>query len=451
VKTFDLLVLGSGPSGGQVAKRCADAGWSVGMIEARDFGGNCALRGCNPKKVLVRAAEVVDWARRSDGRLCKTDGIGIDWKSLIEFTTEFTDGVPESSHEKFASAGVELFQGKPRFVDPNHIQIGDETIHAHKIAIAVGARPSTLDFPGSEHVMLSDEFLTQPEIGKRILFIGGGYISFEFAHVANRADSDVVIVEHGDRPLKAFEPTLVNCLLDKMKRIGIETRCNAEVVEVKALPTGEFEVSISSNGSPSQTTVDAVFHGAGRVPNLDGLQLEKANIAYDDRDGIAVDEFLRNPGNPNVFATGDCAATGQPKLTPIANQQGFAVSESLLTGQFIKPEYGFVPAVVFSVPALATVGMTEESARESGKDYRIEEDDLSASGAVRKVCETHARYKLVVDKESDQILGAHLVGPAAAETINLFALAMNQQMTARDLKSMLFVFPTFAAGVRSMV
>lgn len=451
LKTFDLLVIGSGPSGGRVAKKCAEAGWKVGLAESRDFGGNCALRGCNPKKVLVRAAELVDWATRSDGRLCQSNGIRIDWKQLSAFMREFTESVPAKSREKFQSSGIQLFSESPRFIGPDRLKIGNEIVTSKKMLIAVGSRPRSLDFPGSQHVLTSDQFLELNTLGDHILFIGGGYISLEFAHVVNRAGSNVTIVERGKLPLKSFAPSLVECLVDRSRKSGIDFRFESSVNEIVKQPGGKLRVSIQSDEGHELIEVDCVVHGAGRIPNLDELDLKKGEVEFSDEQGVTVDKYLRSPTNPDIFATGDCAATGQPGLTPIANQDAFAVTRSLLGEELCQPDYGAIPSVVFTIPALAKVGLTEESAATNGLKFRMEEGDWSQSGSVRKVCETHARYKLLIDEDSDRILGAHLLGPAAAETINLFALAINHQLTTKDLKSVLFAFPTFAADVRTMV
>ncbi|MCL4110397.1 UNVERIFIED_CONTAM: hypothetical protein GTU68_025409 [Idotea baltica] len=194
-----------------------------------------------------------------------------------------------------------------------------------------------------------------------------------------------------------------------------------------------------------------VVHGAGRIPAVDGLNLEAGEVEFTEH-GIEVNDYLQSISNPNVFAAGDVVATKQPKLTPVANQQGRTISRNLLAGENKHlPDYGVVPRIVFTIPPLAAVGLTEEQAGQQGLDFELREGDMSTWGSVRKVCGTCAAYKILVDNGTDQILGAHLLGPHAADCINLFALAMKFGLTATNIKSTLFAFPTFSSDIRNML
>jgi len=451
MEKFDLIVIGSGPSGGRVAMRCAEKGWNVAIAESRSFGGNCALRGCNPKKVFVHAAEVVAAARQSHGKLCDAGAIKIEWPNLLAWKNEFTQPVPESSRKKFEDAGITLFDAAPKFVARNTLEIDGNRYQSKHILIAVGGKPAELEFEGAQYMTLSDQFMELKELPKRIVFVGGGYISTEFACVARHADSEVTILQRGARPLKGFEAFTVDKFVSKATDIGISIQCEVKVTEVVKHHHGSFEVSYEDGSGQQTIEADLVVHGAGRIPNLEGLELAQGEVEFDPKKGVNVDEFLRSVSNPIVFASGDCAATGKARLTPTANQQGFVISSTMLTGEETLPDYGPIPKVCFSIPPIASVGMTEESAERTGADYRIQSGDMSDWGSVRKVCESHAAFKLVIDKQSDKILGAHLLGPSAAETINLFAIAMRAGMTARDLKATLLAFPTFSSDVRQMV
>jgi glutathione reductase (NADPH) len=188
-RAFDVIVIGTGSAASAVASRCRDAGWQVAIVDSRPFGGTCALRGCDPKKVLVGAAEAVDWTRRMQGRGIQAEKVQIDWPELMRFKRSFTEPIPLRREDEFAKAGIAAFHGRARFGGPTTVQVGEETLEGRHVVIAAGEGPADLGIPGAEHLTTSDQFLELNELPRRILFIGGGYIAFEFAHVAARAGS----------------------------------------------------------------------------------------------------------------------------------------------------------------------------------------------------------------------------------------------------------------------
>ena len=451
MKKVDLLVIGTGPAGGRVAKKCAEAGWDVAIAESREFGGTCALRGCNPKKVLVHAAEVVDAARRSAGKLCDVDDIKINWSQLIEFKQSFVKDIPKNSREKYEDKGIKTYLGSPRFISETQLVIEEETIEPKHVLIATGSKPRPLGIDGEEHVITSDEFLNLSDLPKRVVFIGGGYISFEFAHVAIRADSEVTILQRGERPLAGFDEDVVAHLVRKSNELGMQIHTNATATAIKKDASGQLTVAFEIDGKPETMEADLVVHGAGRVPNLEELDLEKGNVEFDTSKGVIVDDYLRSRSNPMVLAAGDCAATSAAALTPTASAEGYAAEQTLLTGTDTEANYGPVPAVAFTVPPIASVGLTEVQAKEQNRKFRVSESDISDWGSVRKVCETVGYYKVLIDESSDEIIGAHLIGPGSGETINLFTVAMRAKLAAKDLPSLSLAFPTFSYNIRQMV
>lgn len=449
-QTFDLVVLGSGPAASRIATACAESK-NVAVVESRTLGGTCALRGCNPKKVLARAAELIGWTERSDSELINRGKAQIDWQQLIEFTRSFTEPVTPSTRKKYADAGITVFEGTPRFVDESTLAVGDELLRATNFVIATGARPADLDISGSELVTTSDDFFEIEELPRRVLFVGGGYISTEFAHVARRAGAEVTIVDRNARPLQQFDPDLVDRLVESMRNdLGITMITGSAVKTVSQQSDGSFSVEIDSAKGTQTLEFDLVVHGGGRVPSLDGLDLEVGGVDVC-TEGIVVNEYLQSVSNPLVYAAGDCAATGQPKLTPIANEEGRTVVKNLTNERTSTADYGSVPQAVFSVPALASVGLTEADAGKQNLQFEVRKGDMSNWGSIRKVGQHAAAYKILIEKQSDRVLGAHLLAVHAAETINLFAMAMKHGLTATDVKSVLFVFPTFASDVRSML
>lgn len=446
----DLLVIGTGPAASRVARKCADAGWSVAVAEKREYGGTCALRGCNPKKVFVRAAELLDWARRANGKLIHCEDARINWPDLAGFKREFTQAIPEKSEQSFQALGIATLHGTARFLDHQVVQVGETTVEARHILIATGAKPAPLEFKGHEHVAFSSDFMNLEQLPSRILFLGGGYISFEFAHVAVRAGAQVTIVEQSDRMLRQFSSKLVDRLAAYSDSLGINQITNASVKSIHKNGDGSFELTIDEDGVSRQLTADLVVHGAGRVPDLNGLDLPAGSVESSSS-GVLVDEFMRSRSNPAVFAAGDCVSSDQPPLTPVANQQARAIAQTLLTGTPHTPDYGIVPSAVFTVPALAAVGLTRQQATQQGKDFDVQHGNMTDWSSVKKVVGPCAEYEILIEKQSGQILGAHLLGPGAAETINLFALAMKFELSASSLKSVLMTFPTFASDIREML
>lgn len=447
-RRFDLVVIGTGTAASTVAGRCRKAGWTVAVIDELPFGGTCALRGCDPKKVLVGGAEAIDWAQRLAGNGIRHSDLRIDWPKLMRFKRAIIADVPERKEEGFRSAGIDVFHGHAQFTGPTTLEIDGDTLEAEHVVIASGAKPAPLGISGEALLTTSTQFLELDEIPRRIVFVGGGFISFEFAHVAIRCGAQVTILHRGPRPLLRFDSDLVDRLVDKSRSLGIDVRLDTSVTSVERLTSGL--VVIGQHGEDeAQFQADLVVHGAGRVPAIDGLDLAVAGVDAVGR-RIMLNEFLQSVSNPAVYAAGDAAAAG-PALTPVAGYEGAVVAGNLLKGNHVRADYSIVPSVAFTVPPLATVGHTEESARQRGLRFRANLIDTSAWYSSRRVGETHSGSKVLIEEESGRILGAHLLGPSADEMINLFAMAMRTGMTKWQVKEMLFAYPTHASDMGYMV
>lgn len=442
---LDLIVIGTGAGGGQAASVCRDAGWSVAIIDDQPFGGTCVLRGCDPKKMLRRAAEVVNSAQAmADAGV--SGAPTIDWPALMKFKRTFTDGVPESNEKWYADAGIRALHGTATFVDEGTIAVGDERLSARHFVIASGAKPFALGIKGEEHVATSTEFLDLDELPARILFIGGGFISMEFAHIAARAGAEVVVLEMAGRPLPAFEPELVDALVERTRSEGVDVRMNAAVESVESRD-GKYIVTAQVGAAPEIFETDLVVHGAGRAPALDELDLEAAGVQRV-RGGVEVNEYLQSVSNPRVYAAGDATASGGPPLTPVGGAEGRAAADNLLNGNRTKLDYNAIPFVVFTIPPLARVGMLESEARDAGIDVEVTSSEMSGWYYVRRVREPAALAKVVVEKASGRILGAQILGPEADEMINLFALTMRAGLKAPDLKDLIATYLSAASNVQ---
>jgi len=446
---FDVIVIGTGSAGATVAHRCRRAGWTVAVIDKRPFGGTCALRGCDPKKVLVGAAEAVDWCRRMQGRGVIADNVRLDWPALMRFKRTFTDPVPADREQSFREAGVVMYHGIARFVNPTTIRVSEETFTGRHIVIAAGARPQTLRIPGEEHLTTSEQFLALEALPRRILFVGGGYIAAEFAHVAARAGAEARIVHRGPRPLERFDPDLVAQWQRATEEAGVRLELDTTVLAVERRGD-EFVIQTQRNGASQSFTADLVVHTAGRVPELDDLDLASGHVDARDR-GVRVSQYLQSVSNPVVYAGGDSAANGALPLTPVAGLDGRIIAANLLKGNHETPDYSAVPTVVFSIPPLAAVGLTEASARAQGMRFAVNHQDTSDWYSSRRIGHRYSSYKVLIEEGTGRILGAHLFGPHADEVINLFALAMRFGVPATEMKRVLYAYPSNSDDVSYMV
>jgi len=413
------------------------AGWKVAITDEQPYGGTCAVKGCIPKKVLIGAAEVIERANAM-----KNNGISGDlrivWPDLIRFKRTFTDSVPITRKETFAKEGIDTFHDHARFLGRNTLQIGDKALSTRFIGIATGAVPSKLGIPGEEFVKTSDEFLAMESLPERIFFIGGGIISFELAHVAAKAGAKVTILHRSGRVLKEFDPFLVDILMQAMKESGIEILTDMPVASIeKSAET--FLVHAGKVGKKVFET-DMVVHGAGRVPNTAGLDLNAGGVAVDER-GIAINQYLQSISNQSVYVAGDANARGKP-LSPVATMEGRAAARNMIHGTTIVPDYQAVPSVVFVSPLLASVGLREDQVAIREIPPFIHKKETPDWYSVRRVGITRSGYKILTEGKSGKIMGAHLLGYNADEMINVFALAIRTGLTLGDLQEMAWAYPT---------
>jgi glutathione reductase (NADPH) len=445
--SYDLIVIGTGTAASVAAYQCREAGWRVAVVDHLPFGGTCALRGCDPKKILVRAAESVDHARRMRGK-----GVAgaptIAWSELIEFKRTFTGPVPRDREKGFAEGGIDAFHGRAKFQSDRSVAIDNEVIDGRFILLGVGAVPMRLGITGEEFLITNTEFLELEHLPKRVVLLGGGYIAAEFAHIAARAGADVTILEQMERMLTPFDPDLVAWLMEKFREIGVDLKLNTRVTGI-AKDGNSFVVRAQSNGQEQTIAADIVVHAAGRAPDLEPLDLPAAGVAAANG-RLKLNEYLQSETNPAVYAAGDAAGKGPP-LTPVAARDGRVVAANMLRGNHLKPNYHGVASVAFTIPPIASVGLSEKQAREQGIEFRVHKENTFDWYTARSVGESTYGFKVLIENGTERILGAHLVGPHADEVINVFALAIRKELTARDLEDAVFAYPTACSDVHYML
>ena len=446
-QSFDLIVIGTGSAGKTVAEAAREAGKTVAIVDKQPFGGTCSQRGCDPKKILVGAAEIVARSSQMTGK--GIDSVpAIDWADLMAFKKTFTDSIPKNTETKFADEGITSFHGAATFTGTKTVRVGAEELTAKHIVIAAGARPQPLDIPGEDLLIDSTDFLSLPALPRKIVLVGGGYIAFEFANIAARVGASVTIIHRGKRPLEGFDADVVAFLVKAMEGVGIRFVLDAAVTGV-AEKNDVLTVHYRQAGKDHTMSTNLVVHAAGRVADVAELALDKAGVDIGKK-GITVNKHLQSVSNPAVYACGDVADKGLP-LTPVAGYEGRVVSENILHGNTQTVDESPVPTTVFTVPPLASIGLTEEQARNEGKDITVLCQETSDWYSSRRINDPVSGFKTIVDRHTGQILGAHLLGTGSEEVINLFALAMKHGIPAKALRSTIFAYPTHSSDLSYML
>lgn len=448
IKEFDVFVIGTGNAGKNVAFACAKAGMKVAIADNRRYGGTCANRGCDPKKVIVGVAEAQAGIDKLVGHGFDTSP-KINWEDVQKFKARFTDAVPAVNEKRLKEAGITLYHQSPRFLDENSLSVEGKTVLVKKVVIATGLVPLELKIQGREHLLTSDDFLNLPELPKEMVFVGGGYIALEFAHVAVRCGVKVTIIQSGNNPLKAFDEDLTKKLIESSESVGIRFILHARVDEVEKFQKN-YRVYYKVGDKRESVDTEMVFNTAGRVPALQGLDLENGNVKFE-KGGVSVNAYLQNPDNPNVYACGDVSASGSLALTPISHLESKVVIDNLLKEKSAKLKIPVTPSVVYSIPQMAKVGLSEKEAAAQGYDYSVRYEEIEKWFSAKHKNEKVYAYKVLIDKKTDLILGAHLIGYEVGGVINLFTMAIQEAMTATQVREMIFAYPTRSHDIKSML
>lgn len=431
MENYDVVVAGAGTGGQTAAQHLRQAGLKVAVAEKSDLpGGVCALAGCQAKKWFYEAAETVARSRHLSGKGITTPAVA-DWGAVRNEKNRFTAGIPDSTVEGLYSAGIDFLEGAVRFTAPRTLTVNGTPVQTRFVVLATGARPMDLPIDGADHLITSDRFLDLPALPRRIVFVGGGFISFEFAHFAARLGPEkraIHILEAADRTLAPFDGEMVDLLVEASAREGISVSTGDAVVHVRPEKSG-FMVTTASG---RQLETDLVVHGAGRVADVQGLDPAAAGITVTNR-GIVVDDQMRT-SNPRVFAVGDCAATVQ--LARVADFEAGVAARCILAdmdqGEDDHMDYRFVPSVLFTYPQYAMVGATEAALKHSGIGHVKSFGKSLRWPTYRRVGMETAAYKILADP-AGKLLGAHFISDNAAGLVNTVRLAMVAGLTAEDL------------------
>lgn len=431
MKELDVLIIGAGTAGQTAAFDLVTEGYSVAVVDnSGEPGGTCALHGCQAKKWFYELTEVAARCRHLQG-IGITHLPSVSWQHVLEAKNEFTSGIPQGTIANLKGNGIEYIEGEAVFADADIVQINGTSLRPRYTIIATGAIPMSLPIEGSEHMISSNDFLDLEKLPKRITFIGGGFISFEFAHFAARLGSDpneVYILEVMDRPLGPFDAEMVGELVKASRADGIQVRTGIEIQSFSRGTNG-FVVTLKSG---ERIETDLIVHGAGRTANIEGLNLEAAGVSFNRR-GIEVNDHMTT-SNPKVFAIGDSAATLQ--LARVADNEAHTAAATIIArdnqGSSASIDYSATPAMLFTYPMLGMVGKTEDDLIKAGTKYWMSFDKELSWPTYRRVGMKYAAYKILVDADN-KILGAHILSDNATGLINTFKQAMLDGITVQEL------------------
>ena len=444
--TYDVIILGGGNAGSGVSAIVHEAGKKIAFVEERDFGGTCQNRGCTPKKVLVAATHALHEIEMAATHGIKVGKPKLDWAKLIRREKDMISFIP-GAMEGLAEKRGDVFKWSAKFTGPNAVEVNGRVLEGENIVIATGSKPRPLPIPGAEHMITSDEVLSEESQPGEVVFIGGGVIAMEFSHVYARAGTKVTILEVMERLLPRVEADAVAAVQTESERIGVTVKTSVAVKEITKT-NGKLQVVYEHDGKEMTLNADRVVNGAGRIANVDTLDLDAGNVKHD-RVAVEIDEYLRSTTNPSVWVCGDSLVTSA-QLSPIATYEGRIVGQNIVNGPTVKPDYTVIPSCIYTVPALSTVGLTEQEAKNKGLDVKVFTNYMTDWFSGKSYAETVAWAKVLVDEGEDRIVGAHLVGHQGEELIHLFSLAMRHGIPASKLKDDMFAFPTFSSDVKNL-
>ncbi len=436
---FDLFVIGAGSGGVRAARFAAGYGARVAVAESRYLGGTCVNVGCVPKKLLVYGAHYAEDIGQAQGYGWTIDGATFDWKTLIANKDREIQRLNGIYKNLLIDSGVTLLQAHARLVDAHTVEVEGRHYSAEHILIATGGWPFVPEIPGREHAITSNEAFYLDEVPRRVLVVGGGYIAVEFASIFHGCGADTKLLYRGELFLRGFDGSLRDHLKDELIKKNIDLQFNADIARIDKQADGSLLATLQDGRA---LEADCILYATGRRPMLDGLGIENANVTLDERGFISVDEQFRT-STSSILAIGD--VIGRIQLTPVALAEGMAVARQLFKPDEYRPvDYNTIATAVFSLPNMATVGLTEEEARKQGHkvvlfESRFRPMKLTMTGSLER-----SLMKLVVDAETDKVLGCHMAGPDAGEIMQGMAVALKAGATKRIFDDTVGIHPTAA-------
>ncbi|ONM44970.1 glutathione-disulfide reductase [Halopseudomonas pachastrellae] len=436
---FDLFVIGAGSGGVRASRMAAGFGARVAVAEDRYLGGTCVNVGCVPKKLFAYAAHFAEDMEDAAGYGWNLTADGFDWPRLVANKNAEISRLNGIYRNLLTSAGVKLLEGRARILDSHHVEVSGQKYSAERILIATGGWPFIPEFPGREHVISSNEVFFLEQLPKRVMVVGGGYIAIEFAGIFHGLGCETTQLYRGDLFLRGFDQGVREHMANVLRDKGLDLRFNSDVARIDRNNDGSLKVQLD-NGEQLET--DLVLYATGRRPHVDDLGLENTAVELDDKGNIRVNEHYQTTDSA-IFAIGD--VTDTVELTPVALAEGMALARWLYKRDEYRPvDYNDIPTAVFCIPNIATLGLSEEAARKKGHKLKIFESRFRAMRNTLAGRGEQSFMKLIVDQQSDQVLGVHMVGPEAGEIVQGLAVAVKAGATKAVFDATLGIHPTAA-------
>ncbi|CAK9039474.1 Glutathione reductase (GR) (GRase) [Durusdinium trenchii] len=444
---YDLFTIGAGSGGVRASRLASTYGARVGVAEEYRVGGTCVIRGCVPKKFLVYASEYGHGFKDAEGYGWSAENVSFDWSKLIQNKDDEIDRLNGIYIRNLKNAGAEIFQSRAVLKDKHTVHLVDENrdVTAEKILIATGGAPWVDEtVPGHDLGITSNEAFHLENLPKHVVVAGGGYIAIEFACIFRGLGCDVCLVYRGEDILRYFDTDVSVQVHAELKRQGIRVITQAVFEKIEKLDGEDKRVHLS-NGA--QIDTDLIFWAVGRKPATKGLGLENAGVELNKNGAVIVDEYSKSSVD-NIYAVGD--VTDRVNLTPVAIREGAAFAETTYNNNPQKMDYTFIPKAVFSQPPVGSVGYAEHEARQKFKNVDIYKTNFRAMKNMLTGSEERVLMKLVVDGDTDRVLGCHIVGAEAAEMIQCVAIAVKAGLTKKQFDETVALHPTIAEELVTM-
>ncbi|MGX0877225.1 dihydrolipoamide dehydrogenase [Roseovarius sp. MBR-154] len=447
--SYDVIIIGSGPGGYVCAIRCAQLGLKTAVVEGRDtLGGTCLNVGCIPSKALLHASHMLHEAEHNFAKMgLKGKSPSVDWKQMLAYKDDVIGQNTNGIEFLFKKNKIDWLKGWGSIPEAGRVKVGDETFDAKNIIIASGSEPSSL--PGVEIdekvVVTSTGALELPKVPKTMVVIGAGVIGLEMGSVYARLGADVTVVEYLDAITPGMDGEVQKSFQKILKKQGIKFIMGAAVQSVDALKTkAKVNYKLRKDDSEHQLDADVVLVATGRKPYVDGLGLDSLGVERTERGQIKTDDHWQTSVK-GVYAIGD--AIEGPMLAHKAEDEGMAVA-CVLAGQHGHVNYGVIPGVIYTHPEVANVGETEETLKDQGRAYKVGKFSFMGNGRAKANFAGDGFVKILADKETDRILGAHIIGPMAGDLIHEICVAMEFGAAAEDLALTCHAHPTYSEAVR---
>ena len=436
---FDLFVIGAGSGGVRAARFAAGFGAKVAVAESRYLGGTCVNVGCVPKKLLVYGAHFAEDFEQASGFGWSLGEANFDWATLIANKDREIHRLNGIYRNLLVNSGVTLMEGHAKLAGPNEVEVNGQRHTAKHILIATGGWPQIPEIPGHELAISSNEAFFLKELPKRVLVVGGGYIAVEFAGIFHGLGAQTSLLYRGDMFLRGFDGAVRKHLHEELTKRGMDVQFNADIARIDKQADGSLKATLKDG---RELEADCVFYATGRRPMLDNLGLENTGVKLDKRGFVQVDDLYQST-EPSILAIGD--VIGRVQLTPVALAEGMAVARRLFKPEQYRPvDYRMIPTAVFSLPNIGTVGLSEEQAIEDGHKVQIFESSFRPMKLTLTECQERTLMKLVVDADTDKVLGCHMVGPEAGEIVQGLAIALKAGATKQHFDETIGVHPTAA-------